>query len=86
MLKAERERAVAIGGAAHPALAPAAAQDSRAPTTEEIIRKLMQPKLKPDDLKSNAVQVEGRRPRAQAARVPNPASISPSISNMHPPS
>jgi OOP family OmpA-OmpF porin len=49
-------------------LAPAVAQDSRAPTTEEIIRKLMQPKLSEDDLKSNAVQVEGRRPRAQPAQ------------------
>lgn len=45
--------------------APAAAQDSRMPTTEEIIRQLTQPRLSPDDLKSNAVQVEGRRRRAE---------------------
>lgn len=53
------------------ALAPAAAQDSRAPSTEEIIRKLSQPKLSPDDLKSNAVQIEGRRQRAEAAPGPS---------------
>lgn len=47
------------------ALAPAAAQDSRVPSAEEIIRRLTQPKVSPDDLKSNAVQVEGRRQRAQ---------------------
>jgi len=51
--------------------APAAAQDSRTPTAEEIIRKLMQPKLSPDDLKSNAVQIEGRRQRAEAAPGPS---------------
>jgi outer membrane protein OmpA-like peptidoglycan-associated protein len=48
------------------ALAPAAAQDSRTPSVEEIVRKLMQPKLSPDDLKNNAVQIEGRRQRAEA--------------------
>ena len=53
------------------ALAPAAAQDSRAPTTEEIIRRLMQPKLSADDLKSNAVQIEGRRRHAEAAPGPS---------------
>jgi outer membrane protein OmpA-like peptidoglycan-associated protein len=47
-------------------LAPAAAQDSRAPSVEEIVRKLMQPTLSPDDLKNNAVQIEGRRQRAEA--------------------
>jgi outer membrane protein OmpA-like peptidoglycan-associated protein len=51
--------------------APAAAQDSRAPTTEEIIRKLTQPKLSPDDLKSNAVQIEGRRQRAESTPGPS---------------
>jgi outer membrane protein OmpA-like peptidoglycan-associated protein len=51
--------------------APAAAQDSRPPSVEEIIRKLMQPKVSPDDLKSNAVQVEGRRQRAEAGPGPS---------------
>ena len=55
------------------ALASAHAQDSRMPTAEEIIRKLTQPKLSPDDLKSNAVQVEGRRRRAES--VPGGPSI-----------
>ena len=52
-------------------LTPAGAQDSRMPSTEEIIRKLTQPKLNPDDLKSNAVQVEGRRRRAEPAPGPS---------------
>lgn len=43
---------------------PVTAQDSRMPSAEEIIRKLTPPRLNPDDLKSNAVQVEGRRRRA----------------------
>ena len=51
--------------------APAGAQDSRVPSAEEIIRKLVQPKLSPDDLKSNAVQVEGRRQRAEPAPGPS---------------
>ena len=52
-------------------LAPAGAQDSRMPSTEEIIRKLTQPKLSADDLRSNAVQVEGRRRRAEPAPGPS---------------
>jgi OOP family OmpA-OmpF porin len=50
---------------------PASAQDTRTPTAEEIIRKLMQPAIKPDDLKSNAVQVEGRRQRSETAPGPS---------------
>ena len=50
---------------------PVSAQESRVPSAEEIIRKLMQPKLTPDDLKSNAVQVEGRRQRAEPAPGPS---------------
>ena len=53
------------------AIVPAAAQDSRPPTAEEIIRRLTQPKLNPDDLKSNAVQIEGRRQRAVTAPGPS---------------
>jgi len=52
-------------------VAPAIAQESRVPSAEEIIRKLMQPKVNPDDLKSNAVQVEGRRQRAEPAPGPS---------------
>ncbi len=52
-------------------VAPSIAQDSLAPTVQEIIRKLTQPKLSPDDLKSNAVQVEGRRQRAEPAPGPS---------------
>ena len=44
----------------------AQAQDGKRPSAEEIIRKLLEPpEIRPDDLKSNAVQVEGRRRRAQ---------------------
>lgn len=46
-------------------VAPAIAQESRVPSAEEIIRKLTQPQLKPEDLKSHAVQVEGRRQRVE---------------------
>jgi OmpA-OmpF porin, OOP family len=49
---------------------PAMAQGSRAPTAEEIIRKLTQPQIGPESLRNDAVQVEGRRERAQ-----EPASI-----------
>ena len=47
------------------------AQESSAPSVEDIIKKLSQPRLNPDDLKSNAVQVEGRRRRADAAPGPS---------------
>jgi OOP family OmpA-OmpF porin len=46
------------------------AQDSRAPSVEDIVKKLMQPKLTEDNLKSNAIAIEGRRSRAV-----QPASI-----------
>ena len=52
-------------------IAPAIAQESRMPTAEEIIRKLMQPTVSPEDLKSNAVQVEGRRQRTEPALGPS---------------
>lgn len=65
-----KQLAIAIGLALI-AVAPALAQESRPPSTEEIIRKLMQPQLSPDDLKSNAVQVEGRRRRADVAAGPS---------------
>lgn len=52
------------------------AQDSRVPSAAEIIRRLTQPQITPDDLRSNAVQVEGRRPRAEAdSTAPAKASI-----------
>ncbi len=44
---------------------PAIAQGSRVPSAEEIIRKLTQPQISPDQLRNDAVQVEGRRGRAQ---------------------
>jgi len=60
-----------------PALALAAtwmtsglAQDSRAPSVEDIVKKLMQPKLTEDNLKNNAIEVEGRR-RAPTAQSPS---------------
>lgn len=57
--------AIAATLAALLAIAPAHAQDSKRPSAEEIIRKLLEPPaIKDDDLKSNAVQVEGRRRRA----------------------
>jgi len=46
-------------------VAPAGAEEARVPTAEEIIRKLTAPQLKEEDLKSQAVQVEGRRQRAE---------------------
>lgn len=51
--------ALAAGG-----IANSAAQESRAPSVEDIVKKLTQPRLAPDSLKSNAVAVEGRRARA----------------------
>jgi len=41
----------------------ASAQDARVPSAADIIRRLTQPQITPDDLRNNAVQVEGRRPR-----------------------
>lgn len=41
------------------------AQDARVPSAAEIIRKLTQPQITPDDLRNNAVQVEGSRRRAE---------------------
>ena len=46
-------------------VAPAAAQDPRVPSPVEIIRRLTQPQITPDDLRNNAVRVEGRRKREQ---------------------
>lgn len=66
-----KQFAIAGGLAAFFAFVPAVAQDSRTPSAEEIIRKLMQPQLSPDDLKNNAVQVEGRRRRADVAPGPS---------------
>lgn len=54
-------------------LAPAAAQESRVPSAEEIIRKLIQPDINPDVLKNNAVQIEGRRQRAEPPAEPGPS-------------
>lgn len=52
------------------------AQDTRVPSAAEIIRRLTQPQITPDDLRSNAVQVEGRRPRVEADNTaPAKASI-----------
>lgn len=51
--------------------APAAAPGRAVPSAEEIIRKLTQPKLAPDDLKSHAVQIEGRRQRAEPEAGPS---------------
>jgi len=47
--------------------APAAAQNARMPSVEEIVRKLTQPQVAPEELKSHAVQVEGRRERTEPA-------------------
>jgi outer membrane protein OmpA-like peptidoglycan-associated protein len=44
---------------------PARAQGSRVPSAEEIIRKLTQPQISPDQLHKDAVRVEGRRGPAQ---------------------
>ena len=44
---------------------PVMSQSSGAPTKEEIIERL-KPRFAPEDLRSNAVRVEGRRPRAEA--------------------
>lgn len=43
---------------------PVAAQRARMPSVEEIVRKLTQPQVSEEDLRNNAVQVEGRRQRA----------------------
>jgi len=43
----------------------AIAQDARVPSAAEIIRKLTQPQITPDDLRNNAVRVEGSRRRAE---------------------
>jgi outer membrane protein OmpA-like peptidoglycan-associated protein len=55
--------------AAFAALAvPVQAQDApRVPSPAEIVRKLTQPAISPDDLRNNAVRVEGSRRRAEAA-------------------
>ena len=56
---------------------PVAAQGLRTPSAEEIIRRLT-PRLAPDDLRSNAVSVEGaRRPQnaGESGAVAPPASI-----------
>ncbi len=45
---------------------PAAAQRAPMPSVEDIVRKLTKPKVGDEDLRNNAVQVEGRRPRAAA--------------------
>ena len=52
-------------------VAPSVAQDTLAPTVQEIIRKLTQPKVSPEDLKSDAVQVEGLRQRAEPGPGPS---------------
>jgi outer membrane protein OmpA-like peptidoglycan-associated protein len=44
---------------------PAIAQQSRVPTADEIIRKLTQPQITPEQLRNDAVRVEGRRERPQ---------------------
>ena len=50
------------------ALNPAAAEERRVPTAEDIIRKLqLPPQLSPDSLRNNAIAIEGRRERAQAS-------------------
>lgn len=51
-------------------IASGAAQDPRAPSVEDIVKKLTQPRLTTDNLKSNAISIEGRR-----ARVEQSASI-----------
>lgn len=55
--------------AAFAALAmPAQAQDApRVPSPAEIVRQLTQPAVTPEDLRSNAVRVEGSRRRAEPA-------------------
>ncbi|MCX7141884.1 MAG: OmpA family protein [Proteobacteria bacterium] len=45
--------------------APVVAQERRVPSAEEIIRRLQLPQISPQDLRSNAVAVEGRRARVQ---------------------
>jgi outer membrane protein OmpA-like peptidoglycan-associated protein len=52
--------------AAMASIASAVAQEATVPSPAEIIRKLTQPQLKPEDLRSNAVRVEGSRRRADA--------------------
>ncbi len=51
-------------------IASGAAQDPRAPSVEDIVKKLTQPRLTTDNLKNNAISIEGRR-----ARVEQSASI-----------
>ena len=55
---------VAIAALLAVVIGPALAQ---APSAEEIIRRLMQPKISEGDLKSNAVQIEGARRRTAPA-------------------
>jgi outer membrane protein OmpA-like peptidoglycan-associated protein len=45
--------------------APAAAQERRVPSAEEIIRSLQLPQISPESLRNNAIAIEGRRERAQ---------------------
>jgi outer membrane protein OmpA-like peptidoglycan-associated protein len=58
-------------------VAPVAAQDARTPSAEEIIRRLT-PRLAPEDLRNNAVSVEGRR-RSQNPGQSPPGAQSASI-------
>ncbi len=54
---------------------PAFAQDARVPSAEEIIRRLTpQLNLTPENLRNNAVSVEGKR-RSQSQTVQQPGSI-----------
>lgn len=50
------------------ALNPAASQERRMPSAEDIIRRLqLPPQISPDSLRSNAIAIEGRREREQQA-------------------
>ena len=50
------------------ALNPAAAEERRVPTAEDIIRRLqLPPQISPDSLRNNAIAIEGRREREQQA-------------------
>ena len=74
MIRASRNRRKALKALALLALfapgtwsARAGAAESRAPSVEEIIRRLKSPDVKADDLTENAVAVEGRRARVEAS-------------------
>ena len=46
-------------------IAPAAAQQSRTPSVEEIVKKLTQPQITTKDLANHAVAIEGQRARVE---------------------